>query len=96
MSELVFKKIVNGNIFTKEYELFEKNNIISFDSKNISVIYGPNGTGKSSLIKVLDGEGRNKTLFELMLYHTLNANPLERVDEPTLPFSPLFPTLSER
>lgn len=54
-SNLTFKKIENGLIFTSDYRTFIKNNVISFSNAGISVIYGPNGTGKTSLAKVLSG-----------------------------------------
>lgn len=51
---LVFHKIRNKNIFTRDFSPLTKNNVIDFEEKNkIAVIYGPNGTGKTSLIKVL-------------------------------------------
>lgn len=53
MEKLVFKKIVNKDIFNSDYKNFIVNNEISFSSQGISVIYGPNGTGKTSLINTL-------------------------------------------
>lgn len=49
---LIFKKIKYRNIFCDDYENFECNNILKFEKK-IVVLYGPNGTGKTSLSKVL-------------------------------------------
>lgn len=60
--ELIFTKIENGTIFQPDYSPFAKNNIISFPSEGIAVIYGPNGTGKTSLAKVLSG--MSNTAFE--------------------------------
>lgn len=54
--DLTFKKIENGLIFTSDFSTFVKNNSISFSGAGISVIYGPNGTGKTSLAKVLSGK----------------------------------------
>ena len=45
-----FNKIENKNIFATEYENFVENNTIEFSAQNIAVVYGPNGTGKTSLI----------------------------------------------
>lgn len=57
-----FKKIKNGNIFAKEFENLTQNNTIEFPKKEeIAVVYGPNGTGKTSLIKVL-GDDKNTEL----------------------------------
>lgn len=55
-SDILFNKIENGLIFTADYRNFVKNNIISFSNTGIAVIYGPNGTGKTSLAKVFGGE----------------------------------------
>ena len=58
MNKLIFKKIKNENIFAKDYDDFIKNNEIEFSDNGIAVVYGPNGTGKTSLVKALsNGEG---------------------------------------
>ena len=54
--ELIFSKIVNNTIFVDDYTKFEKNNVVTFSNSGIVVLYGPNGTGKTSLVKVLSGE----------------------------------------
>nr|WP_275660924.1 ATP-binding cassette domain-containing protein [Vibrio brasiliensis] len=41
------------NIFTDEFLTLNSNNEIDLNTKNICVFYGPNGTGKTSLSKVL-------------------------------------------
>lgn len=52
--QVKFHKIKNKTIFTRDFSPLTKNNVIDFEEKNkIAVIYGPNGTGKTSLIKVL-------------------------------------------
>lgn len=56
MEEIVFTKIENKEIFVNDYKDFMKNNSISFSKEGIAVVYGPNGTGKTSLVKVLSGE----------------------------------------
>lgn len=53
---ITFNKIENKNIFTPEYKNFVDNNIIEFSKQNIAVIYGANGTGKTSLIRSIQGE----------------------------------------
>lgn len=61
-----FNLIENGEIFTRDFRSFVKNNVIDFPStEEIVAIYGPNGAGKTSLIKVLDGEKGTKLKFEM-------------------------------
>ncbi|MEG2013895.1 MAG: AAA family ATPase [Anaerovoracaceae bacterium] len=63
---LIFKKIENGNIFTRDFSPLVRNGEITFPtSEEIAVIYGPNGTGKTSLIKVLDDSKNTKVEFSL-------------------------------
>lgn len=64
--KLVFKKIENKNIFTRDFNPLVSNNAIDFGNNNkIAVIYGPNGTGKTSLIKVLGDGDKTKVEFSL-------------------------------
>lgn len=56
MDELIFSKIENKEIFVSDYSNLMKNNVIKFSNQGIAVIYGPNGTGKTSLVEALSGE----------------------------------------
>ncbi|TBT47362.1 ATP-binding cassette domain-containing protein [Vibrio parahaemolyticus] len=47
-------KIKKDNIFTDAYLGLTQNNELDFESKKVCVLYGPNGTGKTSLSKVLN------------------------------------------
>lgn len=63
---LVFRKIENGDIFTRDFSPIVNNNEIRFsNSEEIAVIYGPNGTGKTSLIRALSGVPGTKVEFTL-------------------------------
>lgn len=63
---LIFKKIESGDIFTRDFSPLVRNNEINFPtSEEIAVVYGPNGTGKTSLIKVLGGAKNTKVEFSL-------------------------------
>ena len=49
----VFTNIVNDTIFCDDFNPFIEKNELDFEDKNIIVLYGPNGIGKSSLANVL-------------------------------------------
>ena len=61
-----FTKIENADIFTRDFRPFVKNNTITFPDTtgNIAVLYGPNGTGKTSLIRALAGNKGTHIEFE--------------------------------
>lgn len=63
-SKIIFSKIVNNGIFTNDFSPFVSNNEITFSHAGISVLYGPNGTGKSSLAKVLSAEKGTNMICE--------------------------------
>lgn len=49
--------------FVSDYKNLIKNNEIDFSREGISVIYGPNGTGKTSLVKALSSEKGTKVKY---------------------------------
>lgn len=63
---IAFTKIEYSNVFTRDFNPFTHNNKIVFpsNSEEIAVIYGPNGTGKTSLIKVLSDSPGTSLEFE--------------------------------
>ena len=62
---LKFNKIENADVFTRDFNPLTRNNQIDFPAQEeIAVIYGPNGTGKTSLIKVLSDAPNTKLEFE--------------------------------
>ncbi len=44
----------NGSIFAPEFSNLLENNVISFSPQGIAVLYGPNGTGKTTLSKTFE------------------------------------------
>lgn len=63
MAKIIFEKIENEDIFVSDYKKLIRNNEIDFSREGISVIYGPNGTGKTSLVKVLSSEKGTKVKY---------------------------------
>ncbi|WHY65013.1 hypothetical protein [Neobacillus sp. SuZ13] len=58
---LKIKKLVKENIFCSDFKSLDKNNLIEFDRNHkIAVLYGPNGTGKTSLTKVFSRDDRTE------------------------------------
>lgn len=80
---LVFKKIENKSIFTRDFNPLVSNNTIDFGSGNkIAVVYGPNGTGKTSLIKVLGDGDKTKLEFSLDdVPHTLGKDVFHIIND---------------
>lgn len=59
-----FTRIIKEHIFFDGFDPFTKNNTIEFSGKNeIAVLYGPNGTGKTSLVSVLQGADNTSLAF---------------------------------
>lgn len=54
--QIKLNKVAKANIFCEEYANLTTNNVIEFDRNRFAIIYGPNGTGKTSLAKVFDQE----------------------------------------
>ena len=65
-NSLLFSKVDYGSIFKLEFRNFVNNNVISFSEQGLAVIYGPNGTGKTSLINVLSGKQGTSFIAEYM------------------------------
>ncbi len=80
MSDLKFNNIVRDNIFTSDFEDMKQNNIINF-SKNIVTIYAPNGTGKTTTVRMLSGEdiGVIECIYNNKEYNNKNISDIFHV-----------------
>ncbi|MFC6039557.1 AAA family ATPase [Paenisporosarcina macmurdoensis] len=60
IKEIKFNKIIKETIFCEDFIDFNVNNSIKFSNQGIAVLYGPNGTGKTSLAKVLNSDNNGE------------------------------------
>lgn len=60
--KLTFNKIKYKNVFVEDFNNLSENNVIEFFNKSIAVLYGPNGTGKTSLSKVLKSDNSDEDI----------------------------------
>ncbi|WP_232598037.1 AAA family ATPase [Photobacterium carnosum] len=73
-------KIKKNTIFADEYLDLKQNNELDFEKKKVCVLYGPNGTGKTSLSKVLNQDkGAEYTLNINGIEYTENSDPIAHI-----------------
>lgn len=58
--QIIFNTLTRKSVFVDDFKDLKQNNIIEFNENKIVVVYGPNGTGKTSLAKVLQQEAGAK------------------------------------
>ena len=69
--KLTINSIQREDIFCAEYANLVENNVIDFSKKNIAVLYGPNGTGKTSLALALNQDKGTKYSVQIdQISHT--------------------------
>lgn len=51
---ILFSKLKREDVFGQEFTDFQDNNVLGFGNKKVIILYGPNGTGKTSLAKTLN------------------------------------------
>ena len=83
--KLKIKKIEYKNIFCEEFKDLTSNNEIEF-KKKIAILYGPNGTGKTSLSKVLAANNQDENM-----HFEVEFNGSNRVDD-----SEMFHVISDQ
>lgn len=60
-----FKKLMKDTILCNDYLDFNSNNKIEFSSAGIAVIYGPNGTGKTTFSNILERIGKSEYTVDI-------------------------------
>lgn len=73
---LEFSKIEKSTIFCDDFINFRENNKLNFQKKKTAILYGPNGTGKTSLSKIMMQE--EGTLLEVT-YNNIEKDNLFHV-----------------
>ena len=63
--DIKITKLLKGSIFCEEFSNLQNNNVISFGNKRVGIVYGPNGTGKTSLAKVFGQEENTQYSVEI-------------------------------
>ncbi len=82
-NKLIFSRIERENIFQKDFINFKENNEIEFKAireNNIAVLYGPNGTGKTSLAKILSNN-KNKNGFDKKSFFSVKYDKKEEYNQ---------------
>ena len=73
-------KLKRERIFCAEYEKLTQNNEIEFSTNKIAVIYGPNGTGKTSLSSILEKAANSEFDIEFNnIRYTNNGEPFAHI-----------------
>ncbi|MGI5062006.1 hypothetical protein E4N95_00650 [Treponema denticola] len=73
-------KLKKETIFCAEYEDLTENNEIEFSNNKIAVIYGPNGTGKTSLSSILEKTENSEFDIEFNnIRYTNNGEPFAHI-----------------
>jgi ABC-type lipoprotein export system ATPase subunit len=80
-NQIEFTKLKNGDILQPAFETLSENNIIKFSNQGIAVIYAPNGTGKTTIARILQGvdDSEIEVIYNDKSYHSMDGNPIFHV-----------------
>jgi energy-coupling factor transporter ATP-binding protein EcfA2 len=79
--KLIINKLKKSTILKPSFETLKSNNCIEFSNQGIAVVYAPNGTGKTTISKIMKGEENTEieVEFEGQSYGNANRNSLFHV-----------------
>jgi len=79
--QLFITKLKKDSILQSSFETLSTNNTIAFSDQGIAVVYAPNGTGKTTISKIFQGEKHTEieAEFEGKSYRSMVGEPLFHV-----------------
>ena len=76
MSQLTINSITHQNILENDFSNLTEHNTIKFSNTGIAVVYGPNGTGKTTLTKAF-------SCYDTTSHFNINYNGIDVQDDST-------------
>lgn len=79
--ELIINKLKKSTILKPSFETMLSNNHIEFSNQGIAIVYAPNGTGKTTISKIMQGEDNTEidVTFDGQPYNTATGKSLFHV-----------------
>ena len=79
--ELIINKLKKSTILKPSFETMLSNNHIEFSNQGIAIVYAPNGTGKTTISKIMQGEDNTEidVAFDGQPYNTSTGKSLFHV-----------------
>jgi len=77
----MIRKLKKGNILKEEFEDLITHNSLSFSKQGISIVYAPNGVGKTTISRIFNGEAGTEVIvdFDGKTYNSSDVKELFHV-----------------